>query len=183
MRLLPFVTLLTVAGSASLLASCSDSTTAATAENVLTHNDFESLEGWVPATPSLTTAKAHSGRYALKVDNGVEYALGYITPLANASPTRLKKLDVSAWTLVTAKGAEAKLVVEVRNPANAAQSVFWDAIDLSKEAKDLNKWVEVKKTFTLPETVEPTHELRIYMWRGGSAVPVFLDDVVVARGE
>ncbi|NVO31604.1 carbohydrate binding domain-containing protein [Hymenobacter lapidiphilus] len=183
MRLLPFFTLLLTAAATSLLAGCSNSDTTTYGENVIARNDFEALEGWIPAAPSLTTVKAHSGRYSIKVDNGVEYALGYISPLAKVSATRLKKLDVSAWAMIMDKDATASLVVEVRNPADDTQRIFWEALDIGKEVKAVNKWVEVKRTFILPETIEPTYELRVYMWRGGASAPVFLDDIIIARGE
>ena len=182
MRLLPFLSILTAAACAGLV-SCSDSKTEVLPENVIAHNDLESAEGWAPANPSLTTAKAHSGRYSMRVDNGTEYGVGYGALLAKVSPTRLKKLELSAWVLLTGKETEAKLVIEVKNPADDSQKVFWDAIILGDEVKELNKWTEVKKTFTMPENIAPTHELRFYLWRGGSSQPVFVDDVTLTRAE
>jgi uncharacterized lipoprotein len=165
------------------LAGCSESKTEAIPENLISRNDFESLEGWAPANPSLTTAKAHSGRYSVKVDNGVEYSVSYISPLGKVSPTRLQKLEVSAWVLPTGKESNANLVVEVKNPANDAQKIFWESLETGKEAKEANKWTEVKKTFTLPANVEPTHELRVYLWRAGATQPLFLDDITISRAQ
>lgn len=163
------------------LVSCSESGTEATPENLISRNDFEAIEGWGPATPSLTTAKAHSGRYSIKVDSGVEYGMSYITPLSKASPSRLQKLEVSAWAMLTGKEGNANLVVEVKNPADDSQKIFWESLEIGKESKSLNKWQEVRKIFTLPANVEPTHELRVYLWRAGATQPVYLDDVTIAR--
>lgn len=182
MRLLPLLTLLTTAACAGLT-GCSSTETTERPKNVISHNDFESLEGWIPANPSLTSKMAHSGRFALQVGGDVEYSLTYINTLGNVSPTRLQKVDVSAWAMTPAKGSTAKLVVEVKNPANDAQPVFWETIDLAEQVKGLNKWTEVKKTFTLPATIEPTYQLRVYMWRGSSLTPTLLDDLTIARGE
>jgi Carbohydrate binding domain len=165
------------------LAGCSDSKTEDTPENLISRNDFESLEGWAPTNPSLTTVKAHSGRYSVKVDSGVEYGISYISPLSKASPTRLQKVQVSAWVMRMGKDANANLVVEVKNPANDAQKIFWESLEIGKETKAVNEWTEVKKTFTLPATIEAAHELRVYLWRAGATQPVFLDDVVISRAE
>ncbi|MBT9392997.1 carbohydrate binding domain-containing protein [Hymenobacter sp. NST-14] len=182
MRLLPFRSLLSAVCCAGLV-SCSDSKPEDLPENVITHNDFESMVGWAPANPSLTTVKAHSGRYSLKVDNGVEYGLGYAVPLVQASPTRLQKMTVSAWVLLVAKDAKANLVVEIKNPADDSQKIFWEALELGQEVKQINEWKKVEKTFTLPTTIEPTYELRVYLWRGEASEPVFLDDMVISRAQ
>lgn len=182
MRLLPRFSVLSALVCAGL-ASCSDSKTEALPENLISHNDFESLEGWAPANASLTTAKAHSGRYSVKVDSGVEYGMSYTSPLSKASPTRLQKLEVSAWVLLTGKECNANLVVEVKNPADDAQKIFWESLEVGKEVKSVNKWTEVKKTFTLPATVEAAHELRVYLWRAGATQPVFLDDIAISRAQ
>lgn len=183
MRLLPFYPLLIASSCAGLLVSCSSRGTTANAENVLSHNDFESLEGWIPSNPSLTTAKAHSGRHSIMVDNNVEYSMSYTSIVGKVSPMRIKKLGLSAWALVTDQGSEAQLVVEVKNPADSEQKIFWESITLGKEVKGINQWTQIKKTFVLPESVEPTHELRVYMWRGGATPPVFLDDVIISRAD
>lgn len=182
MRLLPLFTLLTAAASAGLV-GCSSSETAELPKNLISHNDFESMEGWLPASPSLVNRAAHSGNYALQVGGDVEYSHTYINTLGKVSPVRLQKVDVSAWAMAPAKGSTAKLVVEVKNPASDGPAVFWETIDLAEQVKEFNKWTEVKKTFTLPATVEPTFELRVYMWRGSSPTPILLDDLTIARGE
>lgn len=182
MRLLSFFTLLTAVGCAGL-AGCSSPEMAELPKNLISQNDFESLEGWMPLNPSVTTEKAHSGRYSLRVGGNVDYSMTYTNALSNVSPTRLQKLDVSGWVMLPAKGSTAKLVVEIRNPADATQGIFWETIDLPEQVKELNKWTEVKKTFTLPANLEPTYELRVYLWRGAAGIPAFLDDLVIARGE
>lgn len=182
MRLLPFLTLLTTAACAGL-SGCSSTETTELPKNLVSHNDFESVEGWMPAPPSLTTEKAHSGRFSLRVGGNTDYSLTYTNSLSNVSPTRLQKLDVSGWAMLPAKGSTAKLVVEIKNPADATQGVFWETIDLPEQVKELNKWTEVKKSFTMPATLEPTYELRVYLWRGASPTPAFLDDLIITRGE
>lgn len=166
-----------------LLASCSKTEEKAAPANLITQNDFENLYGWVSATPSLTTEKAHSGRYSVKVDKDVEYGISYISLLGKASASRVQKLNVSGWVMTADPNSTASIVVQVMNPAQGNQQVFWDNIDLKKEVTKANEWTEVKKEFTLPANVEAGHELRIYMWRSGSDKPTYLDDLTITKGE
>ena len=163
-----------------VLAGCAGSGNGA-ADKVLSQNDFESMAGWAPATPSLTTERAHSGRYAMKVGEGLEFGANFSSPLVQVSPTRLQKLRVSAWALLTNLDTEAQLVVEVKNPADDSQKIFWESFTLNSKVKSVNSWTKVGKTFTLPATLNPTDELRVYLWRGASPAAVYLDDVELTR--
>jgi len=148
--------------------------------NVLVDANFDTLAGWIPESMSgtLTREKAHSGKYALKVDGTHEYSLGYIAPLGSLSGTRIKKIKVSAWAFLTAN-TSASLVVTVGNPATpAAKSLMWEGIPLEKSAIP-GKWVAVSKVIILPENILPTYTLGLYLWRTGGTLPVYIDDLRV----
>ena len=174
-------TKLFMAGAALLvLNACSSDTQTAVPENRVTFSDFEELEGWMPAAP-LTTEKAHSGKYSVMVGNGAEFGLGYGNTLGKMSATKISKLTVSGWALRTGLQAKGVIVVAITNPANPAESVFWQALDIHEQVKTYNTWTKVSKEFTLPATIQPTYQIKVYLWLAGSTQPTFLDDVEITK--
>lgn len=152
--------------------------------NQLAGNDFESLEGWTGdmVIGSLTKDKAHSGRYAIKVDPNIEYSAGYNNLLGKLSASKLQKLKVHAWVNIPNGKAASVLVVCVLDPVTNKQ-LYWDAIGLGKEVKVFNKWVEVEKTFTLPAEATYNHKLSVYLWRTSSPETAYLDDLSIEKAE
>jgi hypothetical protein len=140
-------------------------------------SNFESLAGWAPETPSLTREKAHSGKYALKVDKDIEYSLTYRNQLGNLSPVKLQKLRLTAYAYVTTPQNPAKLTVQIVKSAQDGTSTFMHVIEFSKEVKSANEWTKISQVITLPEDVTAVNELRVYLWRAGAAEPVYVDDV------
>lgn len=159
---------------------CSGSGSEAATEKLITQNNFDQLEGWVPAVAGVTTERAHSGKYATKVDAATPYSLGYITTLGKASPVKLKKILVSAWVYRTGSEATASIVVEIKNPTTG-QSIYWKALEVTKEATNVNVWEEVSQVFELPDTIEATQELRVYLWGNTTQQAVFMDDITISR--
>ncbi|WP_035565084.1 carbohydrate binding domain-containing protein [Hymenobacter sp. IS2118] len=163
--------------------ACSSSTKEeAVPANLVTRNDFEAVEGWGVVSPSLTKAKARSGRYAIKVDGETEFSIGYQNTLLQVSNSKLKKLHVRGWALLTGPQAKAVLVVQVTDPAKGGEQVYWEALDIRGEVKTLNHWTQVDKDFVLPATIGPNQELKIYMWRTGPDDATYLDDLEITKG-
>lgn len=165
------------------LASCSKSTETAAPANRITFNDFEALDGWTPANPSVTTVQAHSGRYSVKVDQEVEYSLGYSNLLGKASVSKLRKLRIHGWAFLAGPKSTASLVVQIVDPSQNNKIIFWDAVELAKEVKKINEWSEITKEFNLPDNVEAAHQMKIYMWRRDAQQPAYLDDLEILKGE
>ncbi len=160
--------------------SCGNDATANN-QNVLVSSDFDTLAGWLPEAQSATLSrdKAHSGRYALKVDPGHDYSLGYKAMLGQLHETRIKKIKVTAWAFVPTADAKASLVVTVGNPDPANDKpLLWDALELNN-ASTVGKWAEVSKVVTIPDKALPISPLGIYLWRTGGGQPVYLDDLRV----
>jgi hypothetical protein len=151
---------------------------------LLAENDFESLDGWSSGVnnPSLTKEQAHSGVYSVKVNPGIDYSLGYNNQLGKVSATRIHKMKLHAWVRLPNDKTTVLLVGEVKNEG-APKSVVWEGLDLLKEAqtKGFDKWIEVEKTFDLPESVTYNSQLLVYLWRGGSTQPAYLDDLQISR--
>jgi len=163
-------------------AACSTSTKKEeTPANLVTKNDFESVEGWGVSSTSLTTAKARSGRYSIKVDPEIEYSIGYRNTLLRISDVRIKKLHVHGWVQVSSFKAKAVIVVQVSDPAKGGEQVYWQALDVRNEVKTINRWTQVDQDFELPATVSGNQELRVYMWRTGPEDTTYLDDLEITK--
>lgn len=155
-------------------------------KGLLIENDFEAMDGWANGctNASLNKEKAHSGAYSVKVNPGLDFSMGYSNQLGKLSSTSMRKVTVHAWVHVPNDKAPAVLVTEVKNPGQD-KSVFWDGMDMVKEgkAKGFNKWIEVEKTYDLPESTNYNSQLLVYMWRGSSSQPVYMDDVQLIKAD
>ncbi|MFD1467497.1 hypothetical protein ACFQ48_04605 [Hymenobacter caeli] len=168
------------------LGACGGQTASTTAGQLAT-NDFESMDGWMSGAtnPSLTKEKAHSGVFSVKIDPAVEYSLGYNNLLGKMSASRLRKIKLHCWVFLPNEKASAVLVTDVQTPG-VAKSVLWDGFDLLKEVKAksaLNQWAEVEHTVEIPETAAYTSKMLVYLWRGGSTQPVYLDDLQILQAD
>jgi len=171
--------LLALASAASLAACSGNKAETASAKDVLMHNDFENMAGWVSDPTPFTQEKAHSGRYSLKVDQDHEYSLGYNYLLGQLSPTRIRGVRVEAWVYLPERNNTAQIRVAV-NGAAKGETIMNEGIDLNAEVKDTGRWTKVSKEFTFPTTVNYTSQLVMYLWRGGNSGKVFMDDVQIS---
>ncbi len=153
---------------------------------LMTSNDFEESEGWMSGAvnASLTKDKAHSGVYSVKVAPGLDYSLGYNGTLGKLSSSRLEKIKLHAWIFLPNDKATAKLVTEVKNPGQE-KGVVWDGVDLVERGKvdGFNKWIEVEKIVPLPKEVNSESQLLVYLWRGDSSEPVYVDDLQLLKAD
>ncbi len=155
-----------------------------TDEMTLSGNDYDHLEGWVPAgtVPFLTKEKAHSGAYSARINGAVEFAGGFTNLLGKLSSTRLKKITIKAWVLLPSKDAKAKLVVSLDNIA-PDKNLKYEAIDLVPAANKFGSWVAVTKTIEVPTEATYNTQLKVYLWRAESSQPVYLDDLEIIKAE
>lgn len=154
--------------------------------NELMANDFESLEGWAGGgqmnVPSLTKEKAHSGRYALKVGPEAEYSLGYDILLGKLSPSKLKKIKVKGFAYLPNSRVGATLVTVITDLTNpGAQPIKWEGLDLAKEVKTYNKWVEVEKVVEIPDNASYANKFTIYLWRTNPSEVAYFDDISIEK--
>lgn len=148
-------------------------------------NDFESIYGWLPEpqNPTLTTEKAHSGKYSIKVDNVYDFSMTYRTPLGRLHNSRIKKIKIEAWAFVPSAKTPVALITVI-DPAEASdKSLLWESLDLNVAVKgEFGKWVKVSKDITVPAEATFNSRLSIYLWRNGPVPgPTYLDDIVIRR--
>jgi hypothetical protein len=170
----------TYAALALLVAATGCSSKETSPENLVFGNDFDSLAGWIPENPSLTQEKAHSGKYSIKVQQGIEYSLTYINLLGKISPTKVSKLRISAYVYVT-KPSAATLVLQVTRSATDPTSIFNQGINFKDAVKQPGKWVKVSQVFTLPADAAATNQLKVYVWNSQNDNGVYVDDLEVSK--
>lgn len=164
-----------------LLASCAGKDDAKVRGTLVTHNDFESVLGWNGiADASLTTEKAHSGKYAVRVGPENEFGYTYIQTLGKMSVPKVKAITLSAWVWVPSAQAASNLVVSIAHSPEVDKPVFYGTIPLATEAKKFKEWQQVSQTFQLPDSVQTTNLLKSYLWRAGSTENVYVDDMTLS---
>lgn len=173
-----FLTASLIAGG--LLCGCSRPESPVPAD-LISQNDFESLSGWVAAVPpGLTTERAHSGSYAVKVDAGTEFGAGYSTTLADAKLQPGQRLKVSAWALRTSEQTNAALVVQLIDPTTG-QQLDWQGLSLVEQIKTYNRWMLLEMQVRIPENAQPHYQLKVYPWRNQAVQAAYFDDIQLRR--
>jgi len=147
------------------------------------HNDFESMAGWMGPTPSpsLTTEKAHSGKYALKVDGNTEFSLGYNNMLGMMSKARISKIKIEAWVFSPSAEAGALLVTTISDGVADHKPMLWDGFDVVKASDKHNEWVQVSKVIDVPASVNYSSHLGLYLWRNKGTLPTYIDDITITE--
>jgi hypothetical protein len=150
---------------------------------VLMHNDFEASAGWGPSNPTLTTEKAHSGRWSLRTTPEQPFSYTYARALGELSPTPFRKLRLEAQVLRAAEGSTAQLIVQVDASPTDEAKVFYSNLPLATAVTKVNSWTAVHLPITLPTSVQSTNVLKVYLWNDRATAPSYLDDVVLHRVE
>lgn len=151
----------------------------------VTHNDFEAVAGWGGADrSSLTRDHAHSGRYAVVVDSTHETSLMFDLPLYEASVHTLVAVEVEAWVYLASDQADATLQVEtVAEGAAAGAPAYREPFVLRPQVEEVKRWTFVHHIFHLPGGLPGSTHLRLFLKRGRSLTPVYLDDIRVKARE
>lgn len=147
-------------------------------DDVIISNDFENYVGWGCDNPSVTKEKAYSGKYAVKIDNGIEYGLGFAEALGKVTSRKPAVILVECYALL-AKGSKGTLVVSI-GAQGAAESTLWEGIALHREASHLDQWVKISKKLTVPEAVQFSDRISCHLWRAeGTNAPTYIDDLKI----
>lgn len=147
---------------------------------VLLDSDFEQFEGWVRPLPEwLSTEQARSGSYAYRVPDHEEYGGGYVKTLGSMCAFVPQRLRISGWVwLPNGRIRSTKLVVEVK--CHGRRPDVWTGLEISQVVKRFQLWEPIEKTIALPADLQPSDELKVYVWHmEKEAEPTYLDDLKV----
>ena len=158
---------------------CGGSSSAQDDANLIASNDFEAVIGWAGDPGTISREQAHSGHYAVKVDGGHEFGMGYNLPLGQATARKPHTLRVSGWAYKTDDKSNARLGLQLFDPATGKE-VFGDGIDYSDQVKETRKWVQISKDIKLPDNATSSQQLRVFLWRASASTPAYIDDMRIA---
>ncbi|MCA8832425.1 hypothetical protein [Hymenobacter pini] len=166
------------------LSACSseDKASSNTDGKLITANDFESSAGWNVDPNLLDRGRAHSGQYAIKVDQNREFSLTFDMALGQATPTKIKTVHLEAWAFLPSDKATGMLGVQVMDDTNSKQ-VFGDGIRLGDVVKSYGKWTQVSKDINLPADITAAQHIRVSLWRADASDFVLVDDVKLSIKE
>lgn len=173
---------LLVLSSLGLLSACSSGTTTKPVidDKTITYNDFEAGGGWSNNPggndpTAVAKGQAHSGQYAIKVDNNREYSLTFAMPLGKISSSKFKTLHFEAWAFMPTDKATANIGLQIINPDG--QPAYGDGLRLRDVVKSYGKWMPISKNFVLPDNITANQQLRLFLWRADASDEALLDDV------
>lgn len=166
-------------GCAFALGACQPATpTSGEDSKRLMHNDFEQSVGWGGASEgSLTTAKAHAGKWAVQVNKDTPFGFTFERTLGALAAQVPRKMRLQAWALRANPGSNAKLVVQVNTSPTDTAKVFYGALPLAGAVREFDKWTAVSYPFSLPARAAAGNVIKIYLWQDQATTPAFLDDV------
>ena len=165
---------------ATTLGACSKDSSANLPEGTVTINNFENVQGWGGSSEaSVTTERAHSGKYSVMTKPGLDFSYTYINTLGQMTGGKPKKVTVSGWAWVPDKDANAALVLDIKHSPTNGSQVYYSSMEIARTVKKFGGWEQVSKTFDLPDSIASANQCKVYMWRGSSPSPVYLDDVTI----
>jgi hypothetical protein len=151
-------------------------------ERVVMQASFESLPCLLPDSllPSLSAKRAHSGRFALRVDSAQEYSSSYRMRLGQLFAVRPRKLRIRAWAWVPRYEDVATLVVAISAPDDPNRLVYYQAVPLA-DGGPFQQWKPIVHDVNVPGEVGFNSQINLYLWRVGATQPVYLDDLSLAE--
>jgi hypothetical protein len=151
---------------------------------VLTTADFEQSIGWGDADPgSLTTEKAHSGRWSVRVKPEVPFSYTYARTLGDMSTTPLTRMVLEGWALRVAAGSTARLVVQVNTSPTDDTKVFYTAFPVEQAVTKFGEWTAVSVPISLPTSAAGTNKIKVYLWNDQATTATYLDDVTLRKAK
>lgn len=140
-------------------------------------NDFEQLAGWLPEpAPTLTTERAHSGRYSVKVDSAHPFSVTYHFKLGDKFSMRPRRMRLSAWAWVEESGDDAQLTFSMSAPNDPQnKSKLYTQVFLV-DNWPYKRWTHVSRDIDLPPEVSSQAEVAVYLWVNSAYRPVYTDD-------
>lgn len=148
---------------------------------VLLDADFEQFEAWgAPIPPFLTKEQAHSGHYSFRLPQGAEYGGNYVTTLGKCA-TVPRRLRLSGWVYLP-NGRIRSTVLVVQVLCHGRRPDVWEGLELSEKVKRYQTWESVEKYIRLPEDLNASDELKVYVWHADPNGEIILFDDLKVEG-
>lgn len=142
---------------------------------IVNKNNFETKKAhWTNNT--ITSEKAHSGTFALKVDSTIEYSDNLtIHDLNKISKKAGLILKTSFWCSSSNNNANAKLIISVAT--SGGKSYIWRSVAEIK-GENTNGWKQISGAVELPVINSNSDIIKIYLWNINKT-ELFIDDIEI----
>ncbi len=140
-------------------------------------NDFEQMAGWLPEpAPSLTTERAHSGRYSVKVDPAHPFSVTYRLKLGDAFSMRPRRMHLSAWAWIESSADDAQLTLSMSAPNDPQEKSKLYTQAYLVGSWPYKRWTHISRDIDLPPEVSSEAVLAVYLWCSEARHTVYTDD-------
>ena len=148
-------------------------------DKILVENDFDGLRGWGLEHASINSERAHSGKYSVKIDGGLEFGLTFNQILGTLTNKKPKQINVELWAYIPANTAKASFVVTLSKP-ESQEHQFYQSFNLVDKTKNYREWVKISKRLELPDDIQLSDKFGCYLWRSEpSEEVVYIDDLKI----
>lgn len=139
-------------------------------------DDFEAAGAVVPTPVGLTDTVAHSGRWASQLLPSTDYGATVVKSWAElGSPRRMR---VGGWVWMPHSRVHAALVVHAERNG---ETLYYRIHYLSEPVKRYKQWELVHQTHDLPPDMQPTDQVKIYLWQWDVHYRFYFDDFFVEK--
>lgn len=107
---------------------------------------------------TVITGVAHSGSNSSKLDSIMPYSLAFQSKFEAIDENLPKQINLSAYGCALKPNSAVSLVLSVGN------NKVYKAISLDTLFTNINEWKPISANFSLPNTLEPDDEVKIYVW-------------------
>lgn len=163
---------------------CQQGPSATETANSLMANDFEASVGWNEAQEgSLTTEKAHSGRWSVQVQPATPFSYTFVRQLGQLDPKLTRNYQLKGWALRASTGSMGSLVVQVNKSSSDTAKVYYGALPIGDAVKAFNKWEAISMPVTLPASASADNVVKVYLWNDKATAPTYLDDLELTAAQ
>lgn len=107
---------------------------------------------------TIITGVAHSGNNSSKLDTIMPYSIAFQGKFKVIDENLPKEINLSAYGCALKPNSAVSLVVSVGN------NKVYKAITLDTLFTTINEWKPINGKFSLPNTLEPDDEVKVYVW-------------------
>ncbi len=169
------------------MAACTQSGTKTTTDNetkadhndLYFANDMENISQWGQKS-DISKGEGHSGKYFSKADKNSPYSFGLSSSISELTSKKIKKVDTKVWVSVANKDYKGGLICSIfRNDS----TIFWTSSNLKDFISEPGKWCEVRGNYELPDDLQQTDRIAIYIWNSGDKCDIYADDFEIQFSE
>lgn len=141
--------------------------------------NLENPDSLLSATPlswknegTIKEGHAFSGKYAVQLDHEHEFSLVFEQKLGYVSALQPERLTYEAMVYSDKPAPEGSMVVSIDDKG------YYQSFSISDFFASGGEWKKVSATFQLPDTLDPSDLIKVYIWNNKSG-ELLIDDISI----